>query len=181
MSAFSFLNRRVAEGPTSGDVTDAGKVILPNSPEGRKFFRKRSIFIVLLAVAFIAINAASGAAVDFDFIAAVVDFPSAIVWMATNFIPTAESFEKVPQILSALLSTILSAVASSVMGALFAYVLAVLGCRSVGIGGPTSLIVRAIASLFRNIPAVAWAFILLFSFNQSEFTGFLVLFLGSFG
>ena len=64
MSAFSFLNRRVAEGPTSGDVTDAGlKVILPNSPEGRKFFRKRSIFIVLLAVAFIAINAASGAAV----------------------------------------------------------------------------------------------------------------------
>ena len=88
MSAFSFLNRKAAEGPASGDIADAGKVILPDSPEGRKFFRKRSIFIVLLAVGFIAINAISGAAVDFDFVAAVMDFPSAVVWMATNFVPT---------------------------------------------------------------------------------------------
>ena len=43
------------------------------------------------------------------------------------------------------------------------------------------LLVRAIASLFRNIPTVAWAFILLFSFKQSDFTGFLALFLTSFG
>ena len=43
------------------------------------------------------------------------------------------------------------------------------------------LIVRAVASLFRNIPVVAWAFILLFSFKQSEFTGFFALFLTSFG
>lgn len=181
MSAFSFLNRKAAEGPGTVDIADAGKVILPNSPEGRKFFRKRSIFIVLLALGFIAINALSGAAVEFDFVSAVLDFPSAVVWMATNYVPTVEALDKVPQILNALLSTILSAVASSVTGAILAYVLAVLGCRSVGIGGPASLIVRAIASLFRNIPAVAWAFILLFSFNQSEFTGFLVLFLGSFG
>lgn len=94
MSAFSFLHRKAAEGPTSTDITDGGKVVLPNSAEGRKFFRKRSIFIVILAVGFIAINALSGAAVDFDFIAAVLDFPSAIVWMATNFIPTVESLEK---------------------------------------------------------------------------------------
>ena len=39
----------------------------------------------------------------------------------------------------------------------------------------------AVASLFRNIPVVAWAFILLFSFKQSEFTGFFALFLTSFG
>lgn len=36
MSAFSFLNRKAAEGPASGDIADAGKVILPDSPEGRK-------------------------------------------------------------------------------------------------------------------------------------------------
>lgn len=56
-----------------------------------------------------------------------------------------------------------------------------LGSRSVGVGGPFPLIVRAVASLFRNIPVVAWAFILLFSFKQSEFTGFFALFLTSFG
>lgn len=181
MSVFSFLGHRAAEGPASVDLSDAGKVIYPDSPEGRKFFRRRSIFIVFLAVAFVTINALSGAVVDFDFIAAVTDFPSAVVWTVTNFVPSAEALDKMPQILTSLVSTILSAVASSVVGGIFAYILAVLGSRSVGIGDPTSIIVRGIASLFRNIPAVAWSFLLLFSFNQSEFTGFLVLFLGSFG
>lgn len=181
MSVFSFLGHRAAEGPASVNLSDAGKVIYPDSPEGRKFFRRRSIFIVFLAVVFVAINALSGAVVDFDFIAAVTDFPSAVVWTVTNFVPSAEALDKMPQILTSLVSTILSAVASSVVGGIFAYILAVLGSRSVGIGGPTSIIVRGIASLFRNIPAVAWSFLLLFSFNQSEFTGFLVLFLGSFG
>lgn len=181
MSVFSFLGHRAAEGPASVDLSDAGKVIYPDSPEGRKFFRRRSIFIVFLAVVFVTINALSGAVVDFDFIAAVTDFPSAVVWTVTNFVPSAEALDKMPQILTSLVSTILSAVASSVVGGIFAYILAVLGSRSVGIGDPTSIIVRGIASLFRNIPAVAWSFLLLFSFNQSEFTGFLVLFLGSFG
>lgn len=97
MSAFSFLNRKAAEGPGTVDIADAGKVILPNSPEGRKFFRKRSIFIVLLALGFIAINALSGAAVEFDFVSAVLDFPSAVVWMATNFVPTVEALDRVPK------------------------------------------------------------------------------------
>lgn len=48
MSAFSFLNRKAAEGPGTVDIADAGKVILPNSPEGRKFFRKRSILLSFL-------------------------------------------------------------------------------------------------------------------------------------
>lgn len=181
MSVFSFLGHRTAEGPASVDLSDVGKVIYPDSPEGRKFFRRRSIFIVFLAVVFVTINALSGAVVDFDFIAAVTDFPSAVVWTVTNFVPSAEALDKMPQILTSLVSTILSAVASSVVGGIFAYILAVLGSRSVGIGDPTSIIVRGIASLFRNIPAVAWSFLLLFSFNQGEFTGFLVLFLGSFG
>ena len=181
MSVFSFLGHRAAEEPASVDLSDVGKVIYPDSPEGRKFFRRRSIFIAFLAVVFVTINALSGAVVDFDFIAAVTDFPSAVVWTVTNFVPSAEALDKMPQILTSLVSTILSAVASSVVGGIFAYILAVLGSRSVGIGDPTSIIVRGIASLFRNIPAVAWSFLLLFSFNQSEFTGFLVLFLGSFG
>lgn len=177
--------RRAAEGPANalGEMEGGApkKPILPNSAEGKRFFRKRTLFIVAVAAVFVAVNAISGAAIEFDFLAAIMDFPAGVVWMVTNFVPTASSLEKMPQILSALGSTVLSAIASSVVGAIFAYVLAVLGSRSVGLGGPVALIVRGIASLFRNIPAVAWSFLLLFSFNQSEFTGFLVLFLGSFG
>ena len=84
-------------------------------------------------------------------------------------------------ILPALGSTVLASIASSCTAAILAYACAVLGSRSVGIGGPVSFAVRAVASLFRNIPVVAWAFILLFSFKQSEFTGFFALFLTSFG
>ena len=91
------------------------------------------------------------------------------------------SLQKLGTILPALASTVLASIASSCTAAILAYVCAVLGSRSVGVGGPIPLAVRAIASLFRNIPVVAWAFILLFSFKQSEFTGFFALFLTSFG
>lgn len=64
---------------------------------------------------------------------------------------------------------------------MFAFAFAVVGSKSVGFGGAAQVVVRGIASLFRNIPIVAWAFILLFSFKQSEFTGFLALFLSTFG
>jgi phosphonate transport system permease protein len=42
-------------------------------------------------------------------------------------------------------------------------------------------LVRLIAMFFRNIPLAAWAMILLFSFGQNEFTGYLALFFGTLG
>ncbi|WP_255467218.1 PhnE/PtxC family ABC transporter permease [Raoultibacter phocaeensis] len=148
---------------------------------GERFFRKRSLFVVGLFLLFVGLNALAGSYVGFDPVASIVDIPAGIVWMATNFIPTADSFAKLGQILSSLGSTILVSIAASCTAALIAFVFAVLGSRSVGIGGPVSVVVRGIASLFRNIPVVAWAFVLLFSFKQSEFTGFFALFLTSFG
>ena len=129
----------------------------------------------------VALGAASGTYVGFDFVQAIIDVPGGLVWMATSFVPSIASFSKADTILPALGSTILASIASSCTAAILAYSCAVLGSRTVGVGGPVPLIVRAIASLFRNIPVVAWAFILLFSFKQSEFTGFFALFLTSFG
>lgn len=152
-----------------------------NSSEARRFFRRRTLFIVLLVVGFVAINAATGMYVDFDFVSAAVDVPGAIAWMAVNFLPSVESLQKLDQILPALASTVLDSVAASTTAAVFAYFTAVLGSASVGIGRAAQLLARGVASLFRNIPVVAWAFILLFSFHQSEFTGYLALFFGSYG
>ncbi|MGI6105463.1 MAG: PhnE/PtxC family ABC transporter permease [Raoultibacter sp.] len=145
------------------------------------FFRKRSLTIVAGALLLIFLNILAGGCVGFDFGAAIMDIPGGIVWLLTNFVPSAESLDKLGPILSSLWTTVLIAVASSSVAALLAYFFAVLGSRSVGLGGPFPVLVRGIASLFRNIPIVAWAFILLFSFKQSEFTGFLALFLASFG
>jgi len=162
----------------SADGKQAGQS--PNL-EHKHFFLKRTLFIIAICVGFFVINALAGGYLGFDWVGAVKDIPSGFVWMVTNFVPSIESFEKIEQILKALGKTVLISVAASCVAAVLAYIFAVLGSRSVGIGAPIQLMVRGVATLFRNIPVVAWAFVLLFSFKQSEFTGFLALFLGSFG
>lgn len=169
--------RLAAEGPIGEIESEDGASLAKTDA----FFRRKTMALVLLAAAFFLINGVSGAFVDFDFLSAATDIPAGIAWMATEFAPTVESLSKLETILPALGSTILASVASSCIAAVFAFVLAVLGSRTAGIGGAMSLVSRAIASVFRNIPVVAWALVLLFSFKQSEFTGFLALFLTSFG
>lgn len=166
-------------GPFAGGLFRRKEAPVGAYDEG--FFRRRTIALALAALAFLALGALSGTYVGLDFAGALVDIPGGFAWFLTEFMPTASSLEKLDAILPALASTILASIASSCTAAVLAYVCAVLGSRSVGVGGPVPLIVRGIASLFRNIPVVAWAFLLLFSFKQSEFTGFLALFLGSFG
>ena len=154
------------------------------APRGQydgSFFLRRTVSLVAAAAVFVALGALSGTYVGFDFVRAALDVPGGFVWMATQFVPSVSSLQKLDAILPALGSTVLASIASSCTAAILAYACAVLGSRSVGIGGPVSFAVRAVASLFRNIPVVAWAFILLFSFKQSEFTGFFALFLTSFG
>lgn len=164
--------------PASSAAPDAAASLASFDPG---FFRRRTFSIVAVALVVVALGAASGTYVGFDFVQAILDVPGGLVWMATQFAPSLSSFSKANTILPALGSTILASIASSCTAAILAYICAVLGSRTVGVGGPVPLVVRAIASLFRNIPVVAWAFILLFSFKQSEFTGFFALFLTSFG
>lgn len=154
---------------------------VPDGSYDEGFFRRRTAAIVVAVAAFVAVGALSGTYVGFDFVGALVDIPGGFAWFLSEFAPTADSLSKLDAVLPALGSTILASIASSCTAAVLAYACAVLGSRSVGVGGPVPLIVRGIASLFRNIPVVAWAFLLLFSFKQSEFTGFFALFLGSFG
>ena len=167
----------VCEEEISGDVATLPAIATID----HTFFRKRSLSVVIIFVLFVALNALAGGYVGFDIVSSLADIPSGLWWMATNFVPTVESFSKTERILTSLGGTVLIAISSSCIAAVFAFVFAVLGSRSVGVGGPVSIAVRGIASLFRNIPIVAWAFILLFSFKQSEFTGFFALFLTSFG
>lgn len=147
----------------------------------KRFFMRRSLGMAGAFALCAALAVLSGTYVGFDAASSVTEIPAGIVWMLANFAPSAESLDKLGQIMPALGSTVLVSVAASAIAAVIAYALAVLGSRTVGIGGPVPVVVRAVASLFRNIPVVAWAFVLLFSFKQSEFTGFLALFLTSFG
>ncbi len=147
----------------------------------RGFYLRRYGSSIALVVAFLLLVAVSSWHVEFDPLQSLINLPGGFVWLVENFMPTSRSFEYMPKIMAALWSTVLDAVSASVVAALLSFVLAVMGSRVVGLGGPVQLLVRGIATVLRNIPTVAWAFLLLFSFRQSEFTGWLVLFLKSFG
>jgi ABC-type nitrate/sulfonate/bicarbonate transport system permease component len=60
-------------------------------------------------------------------------------------------------------------------------VVALLGATTTRLHPWLSLPARGIASVFRNIDVSAWALILLFSFGQSSYTGYLALFFVTFG
>lgn len=145
------------------------------------FFRKKHAMTLTTIAAFLILATLSGIRASFDPIETLLDLPSSFAWLFQNFMPTASSFEKLPKILAALWKTFLGAAAAALVSAVLAYALALVGSRTVGFGGIVQLVVRAVATITRNIPNVAWAFILIFSFRQSEFTGFLVLFMKSFG
>ncbi|GEO57928.1 PhnE/PtxC family ABC transporter permease [Companilactobacillus bobalius] len=118
---------------------------------------------------------------NFDNLSVLVAVPRAFGWLGVNFQPTAKSVEYLPKIWQKLMQTVLLAISSTVVAAIISIFVALIGSKVTGINGFVQLIVRGIASFFRNIPLVAWSMILLFSFKQSDFTGFLALLLMSIG
>lgn len=117
----------------------------------------------------------------FDNLTGIAALPKAIAWLGINFKPTANSMEYLPKIWQKLVQTVLLAISSTVVAATFSIFVALLGSKVTGINSYVQVVVRGLASFCRNIPLVAWSMILLFSFKQSDFTGFLALLLMSIG
>ncbi len=117
----------------------------------------------------------------YDVVTGFTSVGKALVWGASNFYPDAHSLTKLPDILEKLWETILMSVASTTVAAIFAALLAVLGSRTTRVNRVFSVLARGLASVFRNIPLVAWAMILMLAFSQSLLTGYLALFFGSLG
>ena len=118
---------------------------------------------------------------DFDLLSAMSSIVRAIVWTTSNFYPTVQSLEKLPNILNKMLDTILLAIASTTVAAGFSLAAAIFGAEKTQINKLLSRIIRSVSSVCRNVPIVAWAIILLFSFGQSALTGFFALFIYTFG
>jgi phosphonate transport system permease protein len=118
---------------------------------------------------------------QYDVVAGFTSVGKAFVWGVSNFYPDAHAMAKLPDIAQKLWETVLMSVASTTIAAFFAATLAILGSRTTRINSSFSLIVRGLASIFRNVPLVAWAMILMLAFSQSLLTGYLALFFGSLG
>lgn len=145
------------------------------------FFIRRRNKTYLFVGPLIALTLAAIAITQFDVTRGFTSFLKAILWGLSNFYPDAGSLRRLPDILQKLRDTVLISIASTFMAALFAMILALAGSRTTRIHALFTVIARGIGSLFRNIPLVAWAMVLMLAFSQSALTGFLALFLGSIG
>jgi phosphonate transport system permease protein len=117
----------------------------------------------------------------YDPVAGFASIGKALVWGVSNFYPDTHALTRLPDIVRKLRDTILMSVAATTVAAVFAVMLAVIGSRTTRINTLFGVIARGLASVFRNIPLVAWAMILMLAFSQSLLTGYLALFFGSLG
>lgn len=145
------------------------------------FFPKKYASWAGILAAFLLMGFFASDYIGFSPIAAALDFPGGFAWFLQEFMPDEKAFEQFPRIVGALFTTILDAIAAGTLAAILSYILAVVGSRVTGFGGPVQMVIRALATVLRNIPTVAWGFILLYSFKQAEFTGYLALFLKGLG
>ncbi|WP_240421757.1 PhnE/PtxC family ABC transporter permease [Paenibacillus periandrae] len=141
-----------------------------------KFKRNALLFFSLVAIVILSVFVTK-----YDVIKGITGFYEATVWAALNFYPDVKSLEKLPNILMKLGDTVLMSVAATTTSACFSFVFALLGSKTTGFNPFLSSISRGIASLSRNVPYVAWGMLLLLSFGQSALTGYIALFLVSFG
>jgi phosphonate transport system permease protein len=140
-----------------------------------QFFRHRNYRLLLLITEIVVLYLAAAALTGFNS-SAWLATDKGIIWLAQNFIPNANSLQYMPDILAQLWQTFLITVAAASCAAVIAVVLGMLGAQNVGLSKwKVGWLIRGFASVMRNIPIVAWAMILLFSFKQNELTGFLAL------
>ena len=144
-------------------------------------FVKRRNDRLLFFAALGGLTAGSIIITQYDVAAGFTSIGKAFVWGLSNFYPNAQAMTKLPEILQKLWETILMSVAATTSAAVFAIMLAMVGSRTTRINALFSVTARGLASVFRNIPLVAWAMILMLAFSQSQLTGYLALFFGSLG
>jgi phosphonate transport system permease protein len=141
----------------------------------KKKFRLSAILVLLVALyIFVSI------VIDFNTLT-LVKIYQGFIWLAKNFLPNSQSIVYWKNILSELWATFAISVLATTLAALIALFLAILGAKNISSHSWLRWLIRLIGSFFRNIPVIAWALILLFSFKQNNFTGFLALFLMSLG
>ena len=147
----------------------------------RDIFGERHRSFLLFLLLFFALTWWSSWGTDFDLWMAFESFPRAVAWLGSNFIPTEDSLQYLPNIGVKLLETVFVSITATTTSAVLAFALALLSSKTTRVNPIIAIVVRALGTLLRSIPVAAWAMIFLFSFGQSALTGFLAIFMETLG
>ena len=96
-----------------------------------------------------------------------------------DFLPP--KFSRWDQLLEAILQTFYMAAGATGVSAVIAFFLSLLGTPVICPAKPVNFLVRAFASVLRNIPALVWAFILVAAFGIGTAVGVLALIIATTG
>lgn len=146
-----------------------------------EIFAKRRNDNLLFFTLLIILTVGSIVITQYDVMKGFASIGKALIWGVGNFYPNAMAMRILPEILPKLQETVLMSIAATTVAAVFALFLSLAGSKTTRINRLFSIVSRGIASLFRNIPLVAWAMVLMLAFSQSPLTGYLALFIGSLG
>jgi phosphonate transport system permease protein len=146
-----------------------------------EIFKRKNNRVTVFWIILIGITLLSAKITDFNFLHGMQTLPKAFSWMFSNLYITAESLEKMPSIMDKLIETIFLSITATTTASILALLLALMGSHTTKVNNFFGSLSRIIASIYRNIPIVAWALILLLSFGQNALTGYFALFLATFG
>lgn len=144
------------------------------------FYERKKTKIVFLLVSIILYSTASILS-GFENGTAFFSISKGIFWLLKIFFPSRESLEYLPMIIKVAFKTLCIGVTATVISSIFAIFFAIIGSETIGINRELKIIIKAVASIFRNMPLLAWSILLLFSFKQSEMTGLIALIVTTFG
>lgn len=139
--------------------------------------KQLTVFLLLL----IGMTMLSANLTEFNFLHSMQTLPNAFGWIISNLYITEQSMERFPAVLDKLVETIFLSITATTTAAVVALYLALMGSQATKVNDLFASLSRIVASVYRNIPIVAWALILLLSFGQNALTGYLALFLATFG
>ena len=149
------------------------------------FLFKRIKLIFIFVLIFLLYLGATRIVATKNIFSSLFSLPSVFYKLASFFMPSASSLTYLDKILKSYVNSLLIAISSTTFASIFALISAIFSSRTAKKGNIISqlfsLFIRGFASLCRNIPLPAWVILFLFSFGQNGLTGFLVLFIVSFG
>ena len=145
------------------------------------FLRRRNLVFISVLLLIAAVAIAASLITEFDLLQSFAAFPKAIAWLANNFVPDEKALARLPTIMTKLGETILVSVMATTTAAVVAFLMALLASTTTRPHPVFTIVIRAIASVFRNIPSAVWALVFLMTIGQTVLTGFLALFLETLG
>jgi phosphonate transport system permease protein len=141
----------------------------------RESFRTSVVFVIILLVLF----GLSTGFTRFNPIAALLSQGEFWNFILTDFVPP--SAGRLGSLLGAVMQTIYMAMAATGLSTLLALFLSFFGSSAITRSSAINSLVRAFASILRNIPPLVWAFILVAAFGIGTVVGILSLIIATTG